>query len=101
MNNVTRGDFDLSPDQKRFKSMLEGYPSIEGYWNFHARDVDLDRIENDIDAMSRGEQIMLQFFVGVWLHRNELKLDFTDIAAYLDKENLEAITGWLRDPFWP
>lgn len=98
---VTPGHFTLSAEQRQFKEMLERYPRFSNYWEFDSRNCDIEAIERDIGAMSRTEQIMLRFFVGVWMHENKLDLDFTDLAGYLDKENLQVIIDWLQDPVWP
>ena len=98
---VTPGHFTLSAEQRQFKELLARYPRIYQYWQFDSRDCDLEAVERDIGAMSSGEQIMLRFFVGVWMHENKLDLDFTDIASNLDKEDLQVIIDWLQDPVWP
>jgi len=98
---VTPGHFRLSGEQRRFKELLDRYPRFTPYWDFENRDCAIAAIERDIGAMSRTEQIMLRFFVGVWMHENKLELDFTDLAGYLDKDNLQVIIDWLSDPVWP
>lgn len=98
---VTPGHFRLSAEQRHFKELLDRYPRFITYWNFEKREVKLEAIKQDIGAMSSGEQIMIRFFVGVWLHDNKLDLDFTDIARNLDKEDLQVIVDWLQNPVWP
>jgi len=101
MTNVTPGNFTLTNEQRQFKDMLDRYPRLLTYWDFEKREVKLQSIEQDISVMSRTEQIMLRFFVGVWCHNNKLDLDFTDLAGYLDKDNLQVIIDWLQKPVWP
>jgi len=98
---VTPGHFTLSAEQRRFKELLERYPRFYQYWNFERRNCDLKAMERDIGVMSNGEQIMLQFFVGVWLRENRMNLDFIDMARSLDDEHLQVIIDWLQDPVWP
>ena len=81
--------------------MLERYPRLMTYWNFEKREVKLQTIDQDIGAMSRGEQIMLRFFVAVWLSENRLNFDLIDATRVLDDGNLDDIRQWLAQPVFP
>jgi len=80
---------------------IERYPRLMTYWNFEKREVKLQAIDQDIGAMSRGEQIMLRFFVAVWLGENRLNFDLIDATRALDDGNLDDIRKWLAQPVFP
>ena len=98
---VTTGHFRLTPEQRQFKQMLERYPRLVTYWNFDKREVKLQAIDQDIGAMSHGEQIMLRFFVAIWLGENRINFDLIEAARVLDDGNLDDIRQWLTTPVFP
>ena len=100
-NAVTTGHFTLTPEQRQFKQMLERYPCLMIYWNFEKREVKLQAINQDIGAMSHGEQIMLRFFVAVWLGENRLNFDLFEATRVLDDVNLDDLRTWLAQPVFP
>ncbi len=100
MNKVESGHFTLSEEQRQFKLMLSAYPRFMRYWDFDQRDCHLDAIERDISSMSHGEQIMLRFFVAVWLGENGC-FDLIDAVKTLDEDQLQVITSWLNKPVFP
>ena len=81
--------------------MLERYPRLMTYWNFEKREVKLQAIDKDIGAMSHGEQIMLRFFVGIWLGENRLNFDLIDATRVLNDGYLDDIRRWLSQPVFP
>ena len=98
---VTPGHFTLTPEQRQFKQMLDGYPSLIPFWNFDTRNCDLQALERAIPAMSHGEQIMARFFVAVWLGENQFDFDLIDAAATLDDTHRQLIVDWLINPMFP
>lgn len=100
-DTVTTGHFTLTPEQRRFKKMLDAYPLLASYWSFDTRDCDLQAINADIGALSSGEQHMLRFFVAVWLGENQLQFDFIDAVKTLDEGCLDDIRQWLQSPEFP
>jgi len=100
-DTVTTGHFTLTPEQRHFKQMLSKYPAFTAYWDFEDRSCDLDAIDKDIAALSHGEQIMLRFFVAIWLGENKLNFDLIDATRTLDAGCLDDIRTWLTTPVWP
>ena len=101
MNCVTKSHPDLTDEQRQFKQLLDTYPLLASYWQFEERECDLAAIENDIGALSSGEQHMLRFFVAVWLGENRLHFDLIDATKALGEDNLNDIRAWLNRPVWP
>lgn len=100
MKKVQPGHFTLSKEQRHFKELLQRYPRFVSYWDFDNRTCELEAVERDIGVMSSGEQIMLRFFVAVWLHDNG-KFDFIDAARSLDTPDRQVIIDWLSNPVLP
>ena len=100
-SNVTPGNFELTPEQRQFKQMLSNYPVLAAYWDFDSRSCDLEAIEKDLGVLSHGEQIMLRFFVNVWLGENQFNFDLIDATRALDDGNLDDIRQWLATPVFP
>jgi hypothetical protein len=101
MQNVTPGHFELTPEQRQFKKLIDLYPLLASYWDFDQRECDLAAIKADIGALSSGEQIMLRFFVAVWLGENRLNFDLIEATKTLDDGNLDDIRQWLNQPVFP
>ena len=100
MDKVQSGYFTLNDEQRQFKVLLDRYPRFVPYWNFDDRSVDIDAIERDIGVMSHGEQLMLRFFIAVWVGETR-DFDFIDAVKTLDHEELQVIVNWLKDPVFP
>lgn len=98
---VTPGHFTLSPEQRQFKMLLDGFPTLASFWNFESRDCNLPALKKAIPSMSHGEQIMVRFFVAVWLGENQLDFDLIDAAANLDDSHRQLIIDWLSNPVFP
>ncbi len=77
----------LSVDQARFAVLLEQVPPLLPYWDFAEASCDVERLERDMGAWSHGEQIMGQFFVGVWLGENRLQFDLIEAASILNPKH--------------
>lgn len=100
MENVETGHFRLTSEQRHFKHMLSAYPRFTRYWDFESRDCRLDAIDQDIGAMSSGEQIMLRFFASVWLGETR-EFDLINAVKTLDADHLQVIINWLNNPVFP
>jgi hypothetical protein len=99
--DVTEGHFTLTGEQRRFKAMLVDYPRLMPYWDFKARECDLERLRADMGVLSHGEQVMVTFFAGVWCGENVLGFDLIDAARVLDESHLALIQRWLAQPEFP
>ena len=97
---ITPGHFTLTDEQRHFKQLLSAYPRFTGYWNFDSHSCELEAIDRDIGAMSSGEQVMLTFFVSVWLGESR-DFDFIEAVKTLDDDHLQVITHWLNNPVFP
>lgn len=87
-------------DQNRFIEMVESFPRLSGYWDFEAWQVDPERIKEDYEALSSGEQVLISFLMSVWFGRNR-DFDITRAAGILSNDNKKIIVQWFLDPFWP
>jgi len=100
MDKVQSGCFTLNDEQRHFKDLVDSYLRFVPYWEFDDRSVDLDAIERDIGMMSHWEQIMLRFFVALWVGETR-DFDFIDAVKTLDYDQLPVITNWLKVPVFP
>jgi len=98
---VTPGHFQLTAEQRHFKQILELYPRLKPYWNFDARECDIDKLRGALGSLSHGEAIMARFLSAVWLGNNTLEFDLIDAAKSLDEEHLQVIVEWLSKPTFP
>lgn len=93
--------YPLSPKQLLFARLLHGCaPYLVGYWDFSSKQCDVDRLQDEIEALPRGEQIMAQFFLAVWFGRG-YEIDLIEAAKVLNDEQRDVVAGWLRSPLWP
>ncbi len=98
---VTRGHFQLTPEQKRFRDLVAPYTTLANYWNFETRCCDEAGLDQAMGVFSHGEQIMAAFFRNVWTGSDEPAFGLIDAVKTLNKDDLAVITGWARDPFFP
>jgi hypothetical protein len=94
----------LTEKQQRFFDLIETSSVADWilpFFDIEKRQLKLDMIESQIQTLSHGEQIMLRFFAGLWLNDNRFGFDLFDAVGTLDHQNMEIITDWLSDPFWP
>lgn len=94
----------LTPNQQRFFELLDASSvasSIEPFFDREKRQLRLEMLESQIGVLSHGEQLMLQFFAGLWLNKNQFEFDLFDAASTLDESNRSVISEWLEEPFWP
>lgn len=88
----------MTNDQLKFKNMIERYPDLACYWDFEAREVKVQTVD-DL-PLSSGEKILMTFFLSVWFGR-DADFDITRAAGVLSTKNKLMITEWFLDPFWP
>jgi len=88
----------MTESQMKFEVMLEQYPDIACYWDFETMKAKIKTSEGL--PLSRGELIMVDFFLSVWFGRN-VNFDIIRAAGYLSNDNKRIITNWFMDPFWP
>lgn len=94
----------LSNGQQRFFELLEKSSvsdSIQGFFDKKKRSVDIDRVEAQMGVLSDGEQIMLKFFINLWLGKDHFDFHLMHAASTLDLGNKEIISEWFESPFWP
>lgn len=99
--SVVTGSFHLSPEQKRFFELLDGYPTLAGYWNREEKCCLEDELKDALNVLSHGEIIMAQFFHAVWSGKDTLGFGIVDAASTLDDPDRALIAAWLSDPFYP
>lgn len=93
-------NINLSPGQARFALLIDPYPKFSVYWDWAKKECNPEAIKNALPSMSHGEQIMLKFFLSVWLHKDQ-GFDFIEAANILDDEQVRVVTEWMAEPFWP
>ena len=91
---------ELSSGQAQFADLIQSFPWLEKYWDWDKRECAYETLKENMGVMSHGEQIIAQFFLGVWTHKDE-GFDILEAASVLDRETRQLITGWLVEPFWP
>ena len=99
--SVESGEFHLTEEQRRFKSLISAYPTLMQYWDFSAPECLLSDLTSALRVMSPGEKIMAQFFVGIWLGNNTKGFDVFEASGVLNTDDKAVITDWLHAPFWP
>lgn len=93
--NVFPGYFDLTPDQRRFRTMLLGYPKLLRFWNFSSCHCDIAGLQSSWGRLSSEEQQMASFFVSMWQPENVLNFDIMDALTSLDDDNWHVIQTWM------
>lgn len=91
----------LSGGQAAFALMLDKAPYLVPLWDMQKREYLPEKIERFLGSASHGEAIMCRFFLSVWRHDNDFQFDAIEAARVLDEKNMQIITDWLSDPFWP
>lgn len=90
----------LSPAQRCFFELVEKL-NIDDLWDTKSLSYASEAVDRYLGTASHGQAIMLRFCLGVWTHNNEFEFDFIDAAATLDADNMQIITQWMANPFWP
>ena len=98
---ATAGHFTLSSEQRRFKKLLSGYPTLQQYWDLDKRECDVEGLRKAIGSLSHGESVVARFLCAVWLGENTLNFDLIEAAKALDEQHLQVIRNWLNNPFFP
>ena len=98
---ISRGHFQLTPEQRRFKDLISPYSNLARYWDWESRCLDEEGLDQAMGVFSPGEQILATFFRNVRLGSDQSPLGLIDAASTLGSEDLAINIGWLRDPFFP
>jgi hypothetical protein len=98
---VISGNFRLTPEQVRFKEMIEPYSKLAEYWDFEKRECDQEGIENALTVLSHSKAVLLRFFVAIWMGENVHNFDLIDAVKALDTERRKVILTWFENPFFP
>jgi len=98
---ISRGHFQLTPEQRRFRDLIAPYSNLSHYWNWETRCLDEAGFDLAMGVFSHGEQIMATFFRNVWTGSDHPPLGLVDAVGTLGSDDLAVIIGWLRDPFFP
>jgi len=92
----------MTPEQEKFFYYVEKRaPFLLGLWDWEAREILPEKVEQYLASASHGEQVLARFFAAVWLHRNHFDFDFLEAVKTLDLRNREIITDWMHEPIWP
>ena len=98
---ISRGHFQLTPEQRRFRDLIAPYGTVARYWNWETRCIDEAGLDQAMGVFSHGEQIMATFFRSVWTGSDTSPLGLIDAVSTLNHDDLAVIIGWMRDPFFP
>ncbi len=94
----------LSKTQQRFFDLIDstdlGY-ILDPIFDRDKRELKTKGLGKYMAVFSHGEQIMIRFFVNVWLGREFFKFELIEAARTLDSSNREVIATWLDNPFYP
>lgn len=91
-------------DKNKFFSTIAQFPRIAAVFDQQKQNYDPIALDKYMCTCSKGERILMEFFLAVWIHHSDhprYPFDFTDAAAHLDREALDIIINWLVEPFWP
>ncbi len=99
--NVTTHNFRLSPEQRRFQTLLGEYPKFVEYWDFETGECDVASLEESMGCFSHGERLIASFLLNVWNGNDEAEFQLIDAIQTLDEPNLRPIRKWVVDPFFP
>lgn len=94
----------LSISQQEFFQLIERCSCsdvIMTYFDTGKKQLKIDLVNETMTQLSHGEQIMLKFFIMVWLHRNDFDFDFLEATQTLSLSNKEIVTSWFSEPIWP
>lgn len=101
MSGVIPGNFQLTPEQRRFQTLLARYPRFVDYWNFESGECDLFSLNQDVGLFSHREQILAAFLVSVWSGNDDAAFPLVDAVKSLGEDDLAVVREWLNDPFFP
>ncbi len=101
MTTVTPGHFGLTPDQRRFKDMLDDFPTLQVFWDWDTCRCDTEALKVYLGVCSHGEQVMASFFATIWLRDDTFTFSLLEVARMLDAQHRQIIIDWLADPFLP
>jgi len=59
---ISRGHFQLTPEQRRFRELIAPYSNLARYWDWETRSLDEEGLDQAMGVFSHGEQIMATFF---------------------------------------
>ena len=97
MNNTT---INLTDAQATFSEMIQNQP-IRHFWDWNNVTCRVEDAQKAMKSLSRGEQMMAEFFIALWEGDNELSFDLMTAARRLDQKNRNILIDWLEKPFWP
>ena len=90
----------LSGSLAKFALLIEPYPWLSRFWDWHKKSCNIEALEKAMGGMSHGERILAQFFLSLWTRENH-GFDMLEAASTLDCEECVMISAWLTEPFWP
>ena len=91
----------ITAHQERFFAILELFPRITVYWDQEAKELNIAGLEQDLPAMSSGEQAIARFLGGVWLGKNHFDFDVLAHVGGMDEAGKRVFHAWVDDPFFP
>lgn len=93
---------EITDIQARFARWIDvKMPYLAELFDFEGREYLPEVVESYLVTASHGETIMARFALAVWRHDNNFEFDITDAAAVLDPSQVQIISDWLAEPWWP
>jgi len=96
---ISRGDFQLTLEQRRFKELIAPYNCLSRFWDWEARPLDEEGLSQTMGVFSHSERIMASFFWSVWAGSDQSPIGLVEAATILERDDLAILIGWLIDPF--
>ena len=84
---------------QKFSAML--LPEYAKYFDLQKESIEMDLVDKDMAVLSRGEVVMLRFYLGVWAGHNVNEFDLFAAMKSLDEKHLAIIRAWVADPVFP
>jgi len=102
MCNVIRANFQLSPEQKRFKALVRNLePQAIKYFDFNTRGLNTRRVEADLNDLPQDQRLKLAFLCNLWLNEEKFSFNILDAVRCLTKQEVNIIIIWMLKPFFP
>lgn len=102
MGKVIRANFNLSPEQRRFKALvLNLEPQAIKYFDFSTRELNTSRVETDLNDLPQGQRLKLAFLCNLWLNEEKFSFNILDAVSCLPKQEVNIIIIWMLKPFFP
>lgn len=88
-------------EQQHFFKILDFFPKITIYWDKSNGNLDIQRLEHDLNILSSGESALARFLGGVWLGNNQFNFDIFSHPKSFNEKEMKVFKDWINNPFYP